>query len=714
VQGHLTIEHLVLNRELLQRLPEPLPEIQTDFAPAGPIHLEMLFGRHDGVWHHHSRTDLEDVTARFIEFPYALEHIKGTIEREIDPARGINFRRLDVVGRAGNEPVHVKGDLIGPSPRPAVNLEVWGDNIVLDKKLQDALPGEYGQLAASFHPTGRGDFRATVWRKAGDQCSKHIVVQFHDATACYDVFPYPLENVHGVLEIKPDHWEFRDFVGSHKGCELHTWGGSQPAPGGGDHVHIDIRVANLLLDSELEAALPPRLKSAWTSLAPTGRMTVNAQVERGPRQPEEDVDVTVGVRGCAVVPEFFPLRLDVEGGTVHYAQNRVVLDNLAGRHGQSILSLDHGDVFLKPAGGFYAKLTQLRGNPVMPDADFAAALPQTLQKIVRSLHLQKPIGMTAKELIVDMPADANVPPVVYWDGGLALRDAPVHIGVDLDGVTGQFWCRGRHNGRQLEGVLGNLILEQAVLFKQPLRDLHTHLEVSRDAPDVLRLPDLKAKFFGGDIGGEARVEFGPTLNYELNLTALQVQLEEFGRHNLGPKAEWKGQASSRLYLTGRGEDLHGLEGRGSIDVPNGQMYNLPLLLDLLKVISLRPPDRTAFEEAHAAFTIKGQRATFSRLDLYGNAVSLSGQGEMNLDGSDLQLDFYAVWGRITQMLPTLFRPIPTALSQQLLKIKMRGKVSDVHCTKELVPILVEPLERLVKRMNGTSNAAATSNKWSGQ
>jgi hypothetical protein len=140
-----------------------------------------------------------------------------------------------------------------------------------------------------------------------------------------------------------------------------------------------------------------------------------------------------------------------------------------------------------------------------------------------------------------------------------------------------------------------------------------------------------------------------------------------------------------------------LEGHGTVDVPNGQMYNLPLLLDLIKVLGLRPPDRTAFEEAHAAFSIRGPRLKLNRLDLDGNAISLSGQGEMKLDGTDMQLDFYAVWGRIKQLLPPIFRDIPPAVGQQLLKIKMRGSVSDPKITKEPVPALVEPMEKLVKR-----------------
>jgi hypothetical protein len=271
--------------------------------------------------------------------------------------------------------------------------------------------------------------------------------------------------------------------------------------------------------------------------------------------------------------------------------------------------------------------------------------------------------------------------------------------VGLEGVSGQIACRGRHNGQQLEGVVGNVVLDQAALFGQPLRDVQGRFEITREEPEVLRLPGLRARLFGGEVYGPIRVEFGPTVRYQLNLTAAQVRLEEFGRHNrLGPGAELQGLAAARLYLSGQGSDINDLKGSGTFDVPSGKMYNLPLLLDLLKVLGLRLPDRTAFEEAHATFNIEGPRVQFTRLDLFGNAISLRGQGRMNLDppGTDIDLDFHADWARITQVLPALIDKVPMTVSNQLLRINMRGRIGDVVCTKEPVPLLMDPIKRLIK------------------
>jgi hypothetical protein len=124
------------------------------------------------------------------------------------------------------------------------------------------------------------------------------------------------------------------------------------------------------------------------------------------------------------------------------------------------------------------------------------------------------------------------------------------------------------------------------------------------------------------------------------------------------------------------------------------MYRLPLLLDLLKWLGLRLPDRTAFEQAHVTFAIDGDRVQINQLDLFGNAVSVRGQGTLKLDGSDLNLELNADWGRIAQLLPPGINDLSREISNQLLRIKVRGKVNAVRFEKELVPIVTDPLKRV--------------------
>jgi hypothetical protein len=494
--------------------------------------------------------------------------------------------------------------------------------------------------------------------------------------------------------VRGDGWELRDFSGRHQDGTV-TGSGRSVAGPGGPRVAIELAGQNLPLDSDLEEALPHKLKLAWRSFAPTGRLSLAAAIDNVPGQPQ-DIDVTVNIQGCQLRPTFFPYTLQEVRGTIRYANQKILIGPTTARHGDTELSLRRGEVFLKPQGGFYAQMDDLAANPLVVDADLLAAMPGPLRRFGQYLEVRDPIALST-QVIVDMPGEPGRPPTVFWDGGLAFRDATLSVGVPLEHITGQVFCRGRHNGQQLQGVVGNFLLEQIVLGKQPIRQLHTHFEVPRDQPDVVQLPNFKARLFDGDIGGEVRLEFGPSLRYDVNLSLLNMSLETFGQHNLSGRADLQGQAFARLYLTGRGTDVNALEGRGSLDVPSGKLYNLPLLLDLLKVIGLRWPDRTAFEEAHTTFRIHGPRVHVEKLDLYGHAISLSGRGEMNLNGSDLNLDFYAVWGRITELLPPLLSKIPPTIGQALLKVKLRGDLKDPKFEKEPVPVLIEPVERLLKR-----------------
>lgn len=692
----LRIKHLPLTRELFERLPGEYQELYRQFQPAGPASLTLTCQHlSGGGWRRNCVVQPEGLKACCAEFPYPVEQITGTLEHETGSGRE-EVLKINLTGLAGARPVFVKGEVVGPPDQRAVSVDVWGNNLVLDEPLLAALPAEHQQVARAFHATGQGDFKALIRCSRGAaRYSSRYIVQFHHGTLRYDLFPYPLENVSGTLDIQPEHWEFRDFVGTHKGGKFRTSGRSTPGPEG-ERLVMDIEGTNILLDDEMAAAMEkePELKNTWKVFSPSGRIAFRGRIDRVRKQ-QPEIDLTVFPLGCTIWTEFFPYAMEVSAGRIRYARRWVQLEKLAAHHGPTRLSLDEGLVYLKPEGGAWVRLTGLRGNPLVPDGDFLEALPPPLRKTCKALELKDPVGLTT-ELVIDVPPEPSKPPVIFWDGALTLRNATLDTGVKLERVSGQLACRGRHNGKQVEGMIGNLLLDELVLFRQPLRNVQSAIEMTADEPEVLKLPGLRASLFGGEVYGPLRIEFGPPLRYNLNLTAAQVKLEEFGRHNFSKGAELQGLATARLYLSGQGSDIHDLKGGGTIDVPSGKLYNLPLLLDLLKVLGLRLPDRTAFEEAHAVFTIEGPRASISRLDLYGNAISLRGQGKMNLDGSDTELDFHADWARITQVLPAVIDRVPMAISDQLLRIRMRGPLSDVKFTKEPVPLLMDPFRKMVQ------------------
>jgi hypothetical protein len=716
----LKIQHLPLTKDLFASLPKCMEDVRgipNDFDLQGAVSIDFTL-RNDGAsgCRKHCLIRPEKIDGTFFKFPYLLERVTGLVEYDGIAGQG-GIVKLDLVGQAGASPIHIKGEIKEPpcasrtadgdKPPSVVNVDISGDDVPLDEKLLAALTPrgqettKYERLARSFKPTGLGSFHAYVRRDGTSRrYANQYVIHFHHAALRYQQFDYPLENVAGWLDIQPDHWEFHDFSGTHNGGEFRTYGRSIPTPQG-DAVAMSIQGVNILLNEELKNALDQELRKTWMQFEPTGRIDFTGRIDIPPGpapvrdQPggaKPDIDLTITARGCSIHPDFFKYELRELSGMVRYAKRWVQLHGLTARHGGSVVALDDGLVYLKPEGGTWTKLANLRANPLLPDAGLMRALPATLQKAVTSLELKDPVALDM-QLVIDTKSGDSLP-IIYWDGTLALRDATLQTGVKLEQVTGQVACRGLHNGRQLEGVAGNLAIDQATLFKQPLRGVRGQLVVSKEEPDILKLPGLKGQFCGGEIYGPVRVEFGPTVRYALKLDASKVKLEEFARQNPGMKADMSGEASAQLYLVGEGPSLDGLRGGGSIDVPKGKMSNLPPLVDLLKFLALRLPDRTAFEEAHAEFDIQGPRARIKRLDLFGHAISLRGKGDLNLDGTDANLDFNADWARVTQVLPPVINQIPPTFSNGLLRIHMRGSVSDPKFNEVVMPVVMDPWKKM--------------------
>jgi hypothetical protein len=699
--GVLEVEHLFLTDELFARLPAKFQEIQKDFHPKGAISFTIEFRKEGQDWRQHCTVRPENAAALYRKFPYPMERITGQIEHWSDAFQQDKPDRLvlKLVGHAGTERVHLDGEVTGKGPAAGMDLKIWGKDLPIDEKLRGALEPEFQKIVDDFRPSGRVDVEAYIHHEPGGvKPQNRFVITFHDASLGYELFPYPVKNVTGILDIQPDHWEFRDFHGSHKGGEFDGRGGSDPVT---KRVAISVRGANVLLDEEMEAALvrQPGLQNTWRKLGPSGRMSFQADVEQSPGQKEPDIVVDVRPLGCAIRPQFFPYTLDDMRGLILYRRGETVLRKLSARHGQTVLSVEEGKVYLKANGDVSVDLVDLLGFPIIPDADLFRAFPKTLGEICASLKLKEPLSFKTN-MTISVPADQS-PPYIYWDGGLRLKDASLFAGVQLEHVSGTIGCRGQYQGK-FGNVRGDLLLDQAVVFNQPFQDIQCQLIVREQQPNVLVFDNVKARIYSGDVGGVMRIEFAPSLRYEMDWRASQVRLDQFARRNqLPPEAHLSGLAAARLYLRGQGTDLNGLEGAGSVDVPQGKMgQDLPLLIDLLKVLSLRLPDRTAFEEARIRFGIRGSRVEVNELNLYGNSISLTGEGTMNLDGSDLKLDFYAFWGRIMQISPPLINKIWPAISKQVLKIKMRGRFGKVECTKEPVPLLVEPVSKLLKQLSG--------------
>jgi hypothetical protein len=713
----LTALHLPLKKELADRLPEAGKNLFYIYNPVGNAKVQLHCEMEAGQWkRNHIILQPDNVSICWTRFKYPIERFTGTIEHDFLA----QLSKYDAVGYVGMQPVTLKGHWKGAGVDCDALVEITAQDLPLDKKLADALGSlreSIQKQVLAFHPTGRCQFHGMFKHVPGELESRSLYqVYFANCTVKWDEFPYPLEEVCGDLLIYPHYYEFKNFHGKHNGGDVYVTGQTLPRSGSDQEGKLIMAITgrNVSIDADLRGALCPfqGLSKTWDAFAPAGRLGFQVQIERLPGKAHE-LDVAVDVAGCAIKPNFLPYLLHDVTGKFHYAKNKVEIANFTARHNNSQMSIEKGTIDLDPEhGGFYAKLNNIVGNPMLADDCLLSAVPKGLRTTMEAVNLKdQPFAFEAKQVVVSQSHDLARPPEIYWNGCLWVHDVDLRAGIDLNHVTGTVACRGLHDGYKLASLQGNIYFNEATVFKQPLKGVHSHFYIPEHEPDAMVFTLTQAPIFGGDISGLARLEFGSSMRYEIDLTAAQIQLEEFGRQNLGPAQQLHGIAAARLHLYGQGADIDRLEGNGSIDVPYSpltRLLNLPPLVALLKFLGLRWPDRTAFEEAHAVFAIHGKRASVSKLDLLGNVTSLYGQGEVNLDGTDVMLDFYPSWGRAKEIpLPSVVRELPSSISKQLMKIEMRGQLGgkdgDLQFSKVPVPGIVEPLLQMGHRVMGWAN-----------
>ena len=453
--------------------------------------------------------------------------------------------------------------------------------------------------------------------------------------------------------------------------------------------------------------------------------------------PSKDLKLTFNFSGPTVTPAFLPYELTDLTGWLEYKNDRLDVAHLAGRHGPSRVKMAAAEVRFYPDGAVWANLGGIEMKPLVADAALKKALPGRLGSALEDLQLKGGAELLVKHMVVLTPPDARPPPdaplaraqitsalagaspavrpdpVVYWDAELKLFGASLDTGVAWEDAFGSVACRGRYEGTHVGAVRGNVWLDRAIVSRMPVTATNCQIKADAQQPDPARpgqyLPttvqflNLAGKLFNGDLGGQARVVLTEPNRYEVWLTVTDAQLDEVARHyKLGSDADLKGIAQAQLLVYNRPDPKSGrlvVEGTGKIDVPTGRMYNLPIMLDLVKLFKGSAPDKTAFEQAHAVFRIQGDRIKVDQLDLIGKAICVGGAGELDLSGDYVKFEFYTVWSQVLkQMINTPVGDLTAFLSKNLFTIKMERVNGELKYRPEPVPLVTEPAKAAVERL----------------
>ena len=107
--------------------------------------------------------------------------------------------------------------------------------------------------------------------------------------------------------------------------------------------------------------------------------------------------------------------------------------------------------------------------------------------------------------------------------------------------------------------------------------------------------------------------------------------------NAEPSAPGTGIA--HISLSGTIGEPESKRGRGSIQVRNGELYDVPLAMWVLQLSSLAAPVATSFRDADIEFYIRGSQFVFERLELLSPTMTLNGSGKITYPSGQIDMRF---------------------------------------------------------------------------
>lgn len=689
-----------LDRRLAESIPDAYRQAWYKFLPEGDIDASAKLIFADGKWTPNATVACRNVSFSYHKFPYRLEQGKGTI-RLID--RRITLRMM---AAAGSQPMRINGDIQNPGPQFTGWVEVEGNAVPIDDKLVAALPSKPRDVVRSMHPQGSVNVFARLWRDPGEaRIHRQVMLAFNRCSIAYDKFPYPIANIRGTARMDDDIWAFQNLVGTNDTGLITCEGALRPGAEGTE-LTLHFTGERVPMEEELRLALPSNMQRLWSSLEPRGEVDLVTDVRYVSSQRGVSVALVAEPRGgSSIEPQAFPYRMERLSGVIRYRDGRAELERIRAEHGRTALAAE-GQCDFSDDGSWSLRLKNFSVDRLRADHDLLTALPGSLKRAITQLKPSGPVNLrgTVAFSRQDSP-EAQLQ--AQWDVVADLLQTNLDCGVRLDNLFGSVRLMGSSDGDRFHSR-GELALDSVTYNRFQFTEVMGPLLVDNTRvlfgawaePPQPGKParHVTGKLCRGVVSGEAQVVFADSPQYALQASLSEADLQQLVGEHLSSRLDATGRVLAHLQLQGVGYGTHTMTGKGSIRLHDADIYELPVMVSLLKILSIRQPDATAFTKSDIDFRVQGEHLLFDRINFNGDAVSLLGKGQMGFD-RQLDLTFHAMVGRddANFHIPILRNVIGEA-SQQIMQIRVTGSCADPITRSEAFPGVNQALQALQAEM----------------
>jgi hypothetical protein len=635
------------------------------------------------------------------KFAYRLTDGAGTIT--FTPLQGDQPAKLvvDLNAVGGGQRLKISGEVYDPKPGAAGWVQIAGEGLQIEDRMIEALKDKPREVIASLNPSGR--FNLTHWRierpHYGAEPQTSLRIDLTDVRINYEHFQYPLREIRGVIEARGNHWTFSNFVSGARRT-VYAEGFLQPGAQGNE-LWLKFTGFDVPLDDSLFHALEPQVQEAWKQLNPSGGINFTAEVRHRVGAGRPSIGVVIQpAANTSVRPEFFSYLMDDLSGTISYLDGRVTLHQMKARDDSGTSVGANGDGSFAPDGAWQFRLTGLWADGITARPALLTALPSQLSKVISQLRPSGSFRLHDGVLEFHRPASAISALQTRWDVQLECHQTDLSCGVDLHNVHGSVRLFGGSDGKRCE-TSGELNLEsvtyQGVEFTKvtgPIWLDESQCLLGRYASDRMNqaIRHITANVYDGAMSSDGWVRFSVIPQYGADVAVTGADLSRLMIERFGGQQNFQGKVDAKLILRGEGSSTARLAGDGKINVREADIYELPLLMGLLKTLRTGAPNKTAFNESNIAFRIQGPHVYLDQIDFLGDVVDLYGYGETDFD-QNVKLIFRGEFGPREYYVPLVKNFVGHA-SQSVMQMYVDGTLTEPRVTTEAFP----ELNRIIKQL----------------
>ncbi|MDR1957953.1 MAG: AsmA-like C-terminal region-containing protein [Planctomycetaceae bacterium] len=577
----------------------------------------------------------ENCSIQYDKFPLRLSQVKGVIEMR---ENAWYFR--DMNARHGSAHIFGKGHLLAVQPEEyEFRLSLDAGELDVGTTLTDAILNEnQREMIAGLNLKGTADFSDVeiLYHTGRNTLSVSFDAEFphpENTSVKPDCFPYRLENVRAKVHYRDGEIQVDHFSGQNNDTRVSGSLTGHFSPEGSCAIVLKKMLAEQVYhEKNLLSAIPSDLREIISQLNIQESVAIQGEMlfRRG-SQPQAPVQTAWNI-GVVLLQNKVSLgNIPVSDiyGKVHLLGRNTGIDHL-------IL----GEIELDACNYEGFPITDIHGPFCFYDQRLSlgrdARIPQSCVQGQLSLEgfLDLPIPQFSRNPLTEqvsfVPSQGTPPPMM----------PPVYT---------------------FNGVINH----------QETNPLSARNSVN--SPAMVPLRSMTGNLFGGIFLADGNVFLSPAIAYRFDMQLNNLDMETASMQMM-TQNKGVGKLSATASISGEGKSRDTVKGNGKLQIREANLYQFPIMQELAKYLRLKTEkDQNGITSCDVTFQIQGNKASLDPISLDGTLISLTGQGDMNLDTTNVSLSLGVRLGNSQSQIP-LLSDIVGGAGDQLLKLRVEGSL----------------------------------------